>query len=196
MMVIDRKGVIQAAGDPDLVGAPYRAPAQARLIDEDLDVSLSAARNADGAETFRFTRPIFYAGRTVGQVDLSLRKDELEAAASSSLTLLIGLGALMMSVALGLSFLGGRLVLGPIRRLNEALRDAAQGRLDFRISHQRNDEFGELFDSFNLLAEGMQERFDSDPLRKFDPAATLLHAAPLAAEQAEAPEQFAEERRA
>lgn len=174
MMVIDRKGVIQAAGDPALVGARYEAPARDRLIDADLDVSLSSARAPGGADTFRFTRPIVYAGRNVGQVDVSLRKDELESAAGLTLALLIGLGALMMSVALGLSFLGGHLVLRSVRRLNAALKDAAQGKLDFRISHQRKDEFGELFDSFNALAAGMQQRLDPSPLEQVDVAATLL----------------------
>jgi eukaryotic-like serine/threonine-protein kinase len=195
MMVVDGEGIVRAAGNPSLIGTHYHAPPQARLIDSDLDVSLSSAREPGGEETFRFTRPIVYAGRDIGQVDVSLRKDELEAAAGLMLALLTGLGALMMSVALGLSFVGGRVVLAPLRRLNAALKDAAQGKLDFRISHQRQDEFGELFDSFNSLAAGMQERLDSNPLEQVDVAATLLRAV-VASERTQVEERTAEEQRA
>ncbi len=183
MMVIDRDGIVRAAGKPALVGTRYYAPPQARTIDGDRGVSLSSSREPDGSQTFRFTRPIVYAGRIVGQVDVSLRKDELEAAAGLMLSLLIGLGALMMSVALGLSFLGGRVVLGPVRRLNAALKDAAEGKFDFRISHQRTDEFGELYDNFNALAAGVQERLDANPLEQADVAATLLRSVATAAER-------------
>ena len=42
----------------------------------------------------------------------------------------------------------------------EARRDAALGDLDFRISHHRKDEFGALFDGFNLLTNAVQERLE------------------------------------
>ena len=35
------------------------------------------------------------------------------------------------------------------------------GDLDFRISHSRRDEFGELFDGFNLFASAVQERLEA-----------------------------------
>ena len=36
------------------------------------------------------------------------------------------------------------------------MKDAAEGNRDFRISHRRNDAFGELFDAFNGLADTVQ----------------------------------------
>jgi serine/threonine-protein kinase len=54
------------------------------------------------------------------------------------------------------------LLLHPRRSLKAALRDAANGNLDFRISHQRQDEFGDLFEAFNALAAHMQKRLEGD----------------------------------
>ena len=51
-----------------------------------------------------------------------------------------------------------RSLLLPLRRLKGALQDAAAGDVDFLISHQRKDEFGELYDSFNAFAVSVQSR--------------------------------------
>ena len=71
---------------------------------------------------------------------------------------MLGLAALVLAVVAGLGFVFGRLMTLPLRRLKQALRDAAMGDFDFRISHRRRDEFGELFDGFNRMASEVQER--------------------------------------
>jgi serine/threonine protein kinase/HAMP domain-containing protein len=184
LMVVDGAGIVQAAANPDAVGAFYSAPAAQRMIGDGLDVGLSSVRGPEGEKTFRFTRPITYAGRLVGQVDVSMRNDQLQSSARLTSTLLVAFGVLMMAVVLGLSFLAGRAVLGPVRRLNAALKEAASGRFDFRISHNRRDEFGELFDGFNTLAVTMQDRIEQGAVA--EPAATPLDAA-IAALQSSIP---------
>lgn len=156
MLIADRKGVIRAAADHRQVGKTY-ANGLRDPIDPELGVAFSSTHEASGEEAFHFKRPIMYAGREVGQVEVGVRKDELLAAAEFTRLLLGGLAALMMVVVVGLSFLAGRLVLSPVRRLNAALKDAAAGNLDFRISHGRRDEFGELFDNYNTLAATLQK---------------------------------------
>ncbi|RYG31340.1 MAG: HAMP domain-containing protein, partial [Burkholderiales bacterium] len=126
-------------------------------IDRDLGVSFASTREASGEEAFHFTRPILYAGKEVGQVEVGVRKNELLEAAGFTRMLLIALGVIMMAVVIGLSLMAGRLVLAPVRRLNAALKDAANGNLDFRITHGRCDEFGDLFDNFNRLAANLQQ---------------------------------------
>jgi eukaryotic-like serine/threonine-protein kinase len=174
MMVVDQAGVIQAATDPARVGVRYAPVLGQKLVSRNSEVFLSSGLWRGEVNVFRFARPIVYAGRTVGQVDVSIRKDELAASANLARTLLIAFGALMMLVAIGLSFVGARVVLRPVRRLNAALKEAGEGKLDFRISHNRRDEFGELFDNFNKLASVVQERLDRSDLAEAQAAAALL----------------------
>jgi eukaryotic-like serine/threonine-protein kinase len=188
MMVVDRNGVVQASADPALVGTRYKPSLNLKPFDRDLDVLLSHVKSPDGAEAFRFVTPILYSGRNVGTVQVGVRKSELQAAAGWTRMLLVGLGALMMALAFGLSFVAGRVVLAPLRRLNAALKEAAQGRLDFRISHRRRDEFGELFDSFNALAGEMEAKLDCAPLERAEAAATMLRGAVAAMEPLAEPE--------
>ncbi len=171
MMVIDNANIVRAAAAHEMVGRRYDAPLGQSRIEREPGVSVSSDANV-----FRFTRPIVYAGRDVGRVEIGVRKDELLAAAGLTRMLLIGLGALMMAVVLGLSFLAGRLILSPVRRLNNALKDAAAGNLDFRISHSRRDEFGDLFNNFNRLVSSIQNHRAESEAREASLAAQALDA--------------------
>ncbi len=119
---------------------------------------VSTTEGADGAELFRFTQPISYSGRNFGAVQVHMQKAELINAASHMRNMLIGLGVLVVAMVGCLSYVAARTLLWPLRRLKGALRDAAAGDVDFQISHQRKDEFGELYDRFNAFAVSVQSR--------------------------------------
>ena len=77
----------------------------------------------------------------------------LRAAAMKSALLFSGAGVIVLLVTLGS---GGwfmqRKVLLPVRRLEEASRDLAAGRLDARVDRMGDDELGRLASSFNTMA--------------------------------------------
>jgi eukaryotic-like serine/threonine-protein kinase len=177
MLVIDHDGVIRAASDPDLVGAHYAQPTGRRVVRDRPDISVTTVRNMRGENTLRFAKPIDYAGARVGTVDVSVRRTELESAAGMTLALLLGLGALMLALVVGLAVGASQHVLRRLRRLQAALEDAATGDLDFRISHQRRDEFGQLFESFNAFIASMQKRLEASlqtPQAPADLNATMI----------------------
>lgn len=160
MLVVDHEGVIRAASDPDLVGARYSEPTGRRVVRDRPDISVTTVRNMRGENTLRFAKPIDYAGARVGTVDVSMRRTELESAAWLTLVLLVGLGALMLALVMGLAIAASQLVLRRLRRLQAAFEDVAAGDLDFRISHQRRDEFGQLFEAFNAFITSVQKRLE------------------------------------
>ncbi len=158
MTMVDADGVIRGASDPKLLGQHYRKPVGETVAHQDSAVTVTDIKLNDGRDGFRFVRPILYAGRSFGLIEVSLSKADLQAAAATSRALMIALGGLILLVVAGVSFTMAKLLARPVRRLKQAIRDAAMGDLDFRISHQRKDEFGELFDGFNLFATAVQER--------------------------------------
>jgi serine/threonine protein kinase/HAMP domain-containing protein len=161
MTMVDSDGVIRGSSNPRLLGTRYHAPAHERMVQRNGDVTVTDIKLDDGADGFRFVHPILYAGRHFGLIEVSISKAELEAAASTSRNLLIGLGLFILLAVAGVSFTMAKLLVRPVRRLKLAIRDGAMGDLDFRISHRRKDEFGELFDGFNLFATAMQERLEA-----------------------------------
>lgn len=158
IVVADSEGVVRGASDPNLVGRPYRAVAGEPAVE-----TLDGARVTQSAhgQAFRFVRPILYAGQRFGVVDVSLSNQELNAAEQLSEALLALLGLAVVVVVGAGSYVSARAVAKPVSRLKIALRDAAKGDLNFRISHHRRDEFGELFDGFNRLAASMQDQLEA-----------------------------------
>jgi HAMP domain-containing protein len=160
MTMVDADGVIRGASDPKLLGARYRAPIGEAVVHKDRDVTVTDIKLDDHRDGFRFVHPIVYAGRSFGVIEVSISKAELQAASATSRMLMIGLGVIILMVVAFLSFTMAKLMAQPLRRLRQALRDGAMGDLDFRISHRRKDEFGELFDGFNLFAAAVQDRLE------------------------------------
>ncbi len=157
IVVADSEGVVRGASDPNLVGRPYRAVAGEPTVEARDGVRVTQSA---GGEAFRFVRPILYAGQRFGTVDVSLSNQELNAAERLSEALLALLGLAVVVVVGAGSYVSARAVAQPVNRLKTALRDAAKGDLNFRISHHRRDEFGELFDGFNRLAASMQDQLE------------------------------------
>jgi len=188
--VVDADGLIRAASDRSRIGQIYETPRGETLVQEGQGGAVTSARSGKDAGSFRFVRPIIYAGASFGLVDVSVSKAELEAAASLSRWLMVALGLVTLGVVIAVSYAAARQVAGPIRRLRTALADAARGNLDFRISHNRKDEFGELFDGFNRLAASVQDRLETEVMTHADPtlaepsAMTELRIAAAAAERA------------
>ena len=161
MTMVDADGFIRGSSDPKLLGKPYRTPGGEAVVYRGSNVTVTDIRLADGRAGYRFVQPILYAGKKFGMIEVSISKDGLETAAARSRGLLIGLGALIVAIVGGLSFAIAKYLARPLRRVKDAMLDATMGNLDFRISHHRKDEFGQLFDTFNLFANAMQERLDA-----------------------------------
>jgi HAMP domain-containing protein len=161
MTMVDADGIIRGASDPKLLGTRYRPPVGEVVVQQDRDVTVTDIKLDDGRDGFRFVHPIMYAGRKFGMIEVSISKAELQAAAATSRNLMLALSALILLVVGMISFTLAKMLAAPVRRLKQALRDATMGDLDFRISHGRKDEFGELFDGFNLFATAVQERLEA-----------------------------------
>lgn len=185
--MVDAFGIIRGSSDPARVGRRYVAPGGEALIQRD-ERQLVSAAGEDGQRGFRFVRTIVYAGKPFGKIDLTVGRADLDAAAESSRNLLIGFGVAIFLIVFGVSFAIAQLIERPLRRLGEALRDAASGKVDFRISHHRKDEFGELFDRFNALAASL-ERHGVDKSGPSGLDATRIDPQPAIAGQALADQQ-------
>ena len=155
LTVVDADGIVRGSKTPALIGSRFHPAGPERRVGGVGGDAVS--ETADGAG-LRFKRTITYAGRPYGEVDLVLSRAGLRSVADLS-RLLMGLLGLVTLGSVGLaSYIVARTLAAPIRRLKEALTDAAAGDLDFRISHHRKDEFGELFDAYNLMSSNLEEQ--------------------------------------
>ncbi len=155
LTIVDADGIVRGSKTAGQVGRPYQPAEHERLIDRAGSDTVTITRDRKG---FRFVRAITYAGRPFGVVDVVLDRHELRMAADLSRLLMLLLGMVTLGSVGAASYVVARSLAAPIRRLKAALTDAAKGDLDFHISHHRKDEFGELFDAYNLMTSNLAER--------------------------------------
>lgn len=158
--VVDAEGVVRGSTDTAKLGKPYQAPSGETTVQSSELLTVTDTRSAKG-DAFRFVQPITFNNRVVGKVDVSLSKAELQSASAMSRFLLSMLGLVILGVILVATYVLSRQLADPIKRLKSAFKEAGRGNLDFRISHHRRDEFGELFEGFNRFASHVQERMDT-----------------------------------
>lgn len=161
LKVIDSNNIIRGAKNPALIGKKYAPSVNEPIINQTPDITVSEVRDASGKQQFRFVQPIRYGQGTYGKVDMLLKQNRLENATRLSRILLMLLGAATLAAVMLTAYIVTALLARPIKRLNSAFMDAIKGNLDFRISHESKNEFGELFDSFNRFAGVMQDRLES-----------------------------------
>lgn len=149
IVIADDHGIIRAANDRALVGT--RRP----------DRPDRAQATADG---FRFTRSVDYAGADFGQVEMLMDRSALDAAMTRTRLLLTALSLFVIGMIATIAYFTARELSLPLRRLREAIDEAAQGNSTFRLSHRRTDELGRLFDAFNRLADEMESRSVGGPV--------------------------------
>ncbi|MEG3181278.1 serine/threonine-protein kinase [Sphingomonas sp. LT1P40] len=157
LVIADADGVIRAASDRTLVGARYRPPTDETVMQSGAMRASSMPDMGRGAG-IRFVQPISYAGANFGKVDLVMRRTALDGALNAARNSMLILSAVVMLVVLLIGYLSGAMVARPLARLRRALDDAAASGFQLRISHNRRDEIGAVFDAFNRAAVTLENR--------------------------------------
>lgn len=123
----------------------------------------SSAPLGDPADQLRIERPIHLNSRdgrteTVGRLEIVYSTAEVGRATLDALFPVVGLLLLSLLAAIGLLGLTlNRIILRPLRRLTQLARSMARGDYGARMDSARGDEIGVLADSFNRMAETVQE---------------------------------------
>jgi signal transduction histidine kinase len=93
------------------------------------------------------------------------KNTKAETKADNALTYLSLIAAIVFLVALTFSFNFPSIVTNPIRNLTEAIHEIGKKNYGHRIHIKNKDEFGEMADAFNTMAERL-EHFESSNLNK------------------------------
>ena len=155
LVIADDRGLVRASSDPALVGQKYRRSSGEKTLSSSGDVTLSQTSGG-----FRFVQSIRYAGADFGKVDVVLSRAPLDAAQNRFILVLTGFFVLATLALLSFTAMGAHLLFRPLRRLRKAMDDVAAGNFAFRISHNRKDEIGALFDSMNRMVASVSDRHE------------------------------------
>lgn len=156
LMVSDHTGVVRVASDASLVGSAWEPAAGAGVIYEQ-----GRVRVTEDGNLFNFSLPVLFNDTVVGGVNMGLDTSALDAALATTQRMMIILSfAVVLAVAVAF-YIFNKQIARSILLATKALRLFGQGQLETRISKERSDEFGELFQSFNGMADAMEKMADS-----------------------------------
>jgi adenylate cyclase len=157
-VVIDNDGtVVTGRARPELT----RFPGNRRFADENkvlAEVARLDAKLGGGMMSYRF--PLVLPNRQpLGKfvVGVSMERLEKEFQKDFILNISVLVATLLLLVAYAL-FALGRLVLGPIHQVMDAMRQVHRGNLDTRVELSSSDEIGVLADTYNFMVRGLRER--------------------------------------
>jgi two-component system NtrC family sensor kinase len=96
-------------------------------------------------------------GKVIGILYVGLLEQKYVDLKKQTLWIFLGIALAGMTVALALSYLLSSGILRPIRRLVDASHALAQGDLSHKVAGHGDDEIGELCETFNMMAESLDE---------------------------------------
>lgn len=159
--VVDHTGGVRVSSDASLVGRPYRRPAGQLIAEMHAGVAVFAYRDAKNIGVIDFEAPITFQNKEIGRVHLGILERPLTRVAQLSFFLMSMLALVTILAVVVASYFLAQRYAKPIRLLRDALGEIGQGHFDHRIAQPRKDEFGQLFQAFDDMAQRLQLRVES-----------------------------------
>jgi serine phosphatase RsbU (regulator of sigma subunit)/HAMP domain-containing protein len=102
--------------------------------------------------------------RNLGVVKVGFSLVDLNDAKQRNLRRNFGLAVLFIVCAMGISFLMSQQIVKPIGKLTDAMSQISRGNLDQEVHIRSSDEIGEMAETFNFMAKGLQEKAQIEKL--------------------------------
>jgi len=109
-------------------------------------------------EAFHYSRPFEYSGLEWGWIHIGLSLETYRMNVKDSYRRTFWIAAIGLLLCFGASIVHARLLVAPIIRLRRAAESLADGKLEARADVRTGDELEILADSFNSMANAIQDR--------------------------------------
>ncbi len=155
--IVDRRNTIRAHIDPNNIGMTLEM-LQGKDLHQDENVTYFRYNLPSGTSVLNLSRPITLKDKYLGTVHVGLSLEFIndliyhETLSIVSLSLWIVLAGIGFAVVLGINFSR------PLSKLARATREIGQGNLQYRITMDRKDEFGDLASAFNFMADELDKK--------------------------------------
>ena len=121
-----------------------------------------------GDLTYNFSVPVLFNETRVGSVDVGLGTERIEEALGTTSRMLLILAIAMVATVSIAVFIFNKVTSRNLSKATQALRLFGRHHHEVRISRTRIDEFGDLFDAFNGMADSVEKLLD-DEGKRVDP---------------------------
>ena len=156
--IVDHQGIVRVSSDPAMVGQPYRNPLVHVIAASHAGVAVHSYTTVAGKKVIDFQAPITFQSKLIGWVHLDILEEPMARVARLSLVLMSLLVLVTVAAVSAATYFMADKYSKPIRLLRDAMAEIGKGRLEYRIAEKRKDEFGELYEAFDSMAQTLQER--------------------------------------
>jgi serine/threonine-protein kinase len=162
LTVVDYQGIIRGSSDPQMIGKPYKKADGQVLLSKTGGVSTYGRELSDKSEVFEFDTPIMFQDKEIGKVLLGLSQSSLQKVARYTMLMMIVLMVITIAAVVVVAYVLAKRLSEPISILKRSMNEIREGDLSYRISRERNDEFGQLFVTFDSMAEELERRLENE----------------------------------
>jgi PAS domain S-box-containing protein len=158
VLIVDKDGAIVTSQFASInYSSPRIAPFRSKLHEfPEIEQILSFIR--DNAASLVVTSPVITGQESIGQVVVCLSKQGIFSNILHTVSFIILLNVLVAVLLAVLLFaVSRRIIFDPITSLGQAARQLARGNLAIRLSGSAVGEMRQLFDSFNQMADDLQQ---------------------------------------
>ena len=132
--------------------------AQPRPLDVALDKeTYGVVSDGDGQSHYRYVMPVRFSGVLWGAMQIDFSTSEYDANIADMYKQLMLISLLVVIVTLPVGYLFARWLTRPIAIISNAASRVAHGDLAAHVNIQRNDEIGQLSQSFNQMVDALQQ---------------------------------------
>jgi serine/threonine-protein kinase len=162
LTIVDYQDVIRGSSDPQMIGKPYKKADGQAVLSKTGCVSIYSKKLSDESEVFEFDAPIMFQDKEIGKVLLGLSQSSLQKVAKHTMLMMIVLMINTIAAVIVVAYVLAKRLSEPINILKRSMNEIREGDLSYRISGERNDEFGHLFVAFDRMAEELERRLENE----------------------------------
>jgi serine/threonine-protein kinase len=157
LTLVDNGGIIRGSSDHSKIGQPFRSITNGKPIASMGGVSIQRYDMSNSSTMMDFDAPIRFQEKEIGRIHLGMHWDPLEELRNKIIFAVLLLMVVTVAVASIVAYVLASAISNPINILKKSFSEIAQGNLSYRIGQARKDEFGELFQLFDEMAEALQK---------------------------------------
>ena len=154
--VVDSRGVIRGSSNGK-IGQNYVNITGGKPFGQIKDVTIRRYQTGKSTEMLDFEAAVTFKNRKIGVMHLGMPWDPLEKLAQQTVIAMTLLMIITVFAAAFVAYVLASATSNPIRLLRKALAEIHKGNFGYRVTETRKDEFGQLFESFNEMADSLQE---------------------------------------
>jgi eukaryotic-like serine/threonine-protein kinase len=130
---------------------------QRKLIAKRGDTSIALLKELDEISVYAFTTPIYYRDKLIGEIRMGLSREPLNKAAHTTMILMLSFMLVTIFAVFCAAYYLTYQLSKPLSLMQRGIDKLIQGNFENRIPISRQDEFGQLFKSYNALAAKLKK---------------------------------------